>query len=205
MANYAETDMAFYSEKPLEQIEIIPYTSGNLIKWTPVEGVGGYAIYRGNQKDEFELLITIDEDMTEYFDDEVNSIDLFEYQVKGIIEGDFILEENPDTGLTDFKLTENYESARQDIVNRLRTQKGDWSIYPELGANLEEFEGEPNTRQTGEKIAEQCFESLTYDQRFDPLDVAVRPVPTKINKIDVFTVVETDDDEPIIHRNDIEL
>lgn len=115
-------------------------------------------------------------------------------------EGDFAVDE---TG--DFALTGAYESARQDMANRMRTQKTDWRSHPNIGADLELLEGEPNTRETGLRSESQVYEALSYDGRFDVLDVEVRAVPTSIEEIDVYAVVNTDENAPILVQQPIEL
>lgn len=122
------------------------------------------------------------------------------YDLENGIEGDFIVDE---TG--DFALTTEYESARQDMTNRVRTQKGDWRSHQNIGADLELLEGEPNTRATGDKGVNQIYESLTYDGRFDTLDLDVRAVPTSIENIDFFLILDTDKNGNVVVVQPIDL
>lgn len=122
------------------------------------------------------------------------------YDTTNEIEGDFIVNE---TG--DFALTSEYESARQDITNRARTQKGDWRSHQNIGADLELLEGEPNTRATGDKGVEQLYQAMTYDGRFDAVDLDVRAVPTNIENIDFFMLLNTDKKGNVVVVQPIEL
>lgn len=115
-------------------------------------------------------------------------------------EGDFIVDE---TG--DFALTSEYESARQDLTNRARTQKEDWRSHPNLGADLELLEGEPNTRATGDKGIEKLYEAMTYDGRFDAMDLDIRAVPTSIENIDFFLMLNTDKQGNVVVVQPIDL
>lgn len=115
-------------------------------------------------------------------------------------EGDFIVDE---TG--DFALTAEYESARQDMTNRARTQKEDWRSHPNLGSDLELLEGEPNTRATGDKGVEQLYEAMTYDGRFDAIDIDIRAVPTSIENIDFFLMLNTDKQGNVVVVQPIDL
>lgn len=116
------------------------------------------------------------------------------------IEGDFVVDESGD-----FALTEDYESARQDITNRIRTQTGDWRSHPDIGADLELLEGEPNTRETGQRGEEQIYRTLTYDNRFDTEDLHVRAVPTSIDSIDFYVMLDTDSRKPVVVNESVEL
>jgi hypothetical protein len=129
-----------------------------------------------------------------------NEQDIRFYDAEREIEGDFMVDESGD-----FALTGEYESARQDLTNRARTQKGDWRSHPNIGADLELLEGEPNTRATGEKGTEQLYEAMTYDGRFDTRDLNIRAVPTSIENIDFFMVLDTDKQGNVIVVQPIDL
>ncbi len=122
------------------------------------------------------------------------------------IEGDFIEGEPDEEGLVDFALTEDYESARQDITNRVRTQTGNWRSHPRIGGDLELLEGEPNTRETAAQGTAQILETLTYDGRFAREDLHVRPVPTSIYEVEYYMMLDNNDEEdPIIVVQPLEL
>jgi hypothetical protein len=129
-----------------------------------------------------------------------NEKDIRFYDPANQIEGDYVVDE---TG--DFALTEDYESARQDMNNRIQTQKSDWRSHPNIGADLELLEGEPNTRETGMKGSSQIYESLSYDDRFALEDINVRAVPTSIEKIEFFIMLDTDETNPVVINKPLEL
>ncbi|MCY9186601.1 hypothetical protein [Bacillus halotolerans] len=129
-----------------------------------------------------------------------NEKDIRFYDLENNIDGDFMVDS---TG--DFALTDDYESARQDMTNRVRTQKGDWRSHNSLGADLELLEGEPNTRETGLRGESQIYEALTYDHRFDILDLNVRAVPLSIEELQFFVVLDTDKNGPIILSESLNL
>lgn len=116
------------------------------------------------------------------------------------VEGDFAIDESGD-----FALTGQYESPRQDITNRIRTQKGDWRSHLNIGADLELLEGEPNTRDTGIKGESLIYETLTYDGRFDYEDINVRAVPTSIESIDFYVLLDTDERGPVVVQQPLDL
>jgi hypothetical protein len=120
-------------------------------------------------------------------------------------EGDLILGLPDQNGLIDIKVTDDYESARQDISNRIRTQTGDWRSHPKIGGDLELLEGEPNTRETAMKGSTQIMSTLTYDGRFQTQDVQVRPVPTNIYQIDYFVFLDAGEEKPLVVNQSMNL
>jgi len=74
-------------------------------------------------------------------------------------------------------------SLYQEIRTRVMSEQGDWSIYPGLGANLSDFVGEPNNKQTAESIKVRIISSLTRSGLVQNADVNVRCVPIEIDKI----------------------
>ena len=129
-----------------------------------------------------------------------NEKDIRFYDLQNDISGDMIVDESGD-----FALTGEYESARQDMTNRIRTQKTDWRSHPGIGADMEQLEGEPNTRETGARGNSQIYEALTYDGRFDPMDLDVRAVPTSIESIEFFITLDTDENGSIVLNKALDL
>jgi len=121
------------------------------------------------------------------------------------IDGDLVAGQPDADGLVDLLLTADYDSARQDISNRARTQTGDWRSHPQIGGDLELLEGEPNTPQTAQQGVQQLLKTLTYDGRFTATDVEVRAVPTDIYQIDFFCFVDGGEDTPIVVNQSTEL
>jgi hypothetical protein len=67
--------------------------------------------------------------------------------------------------------------TKQLMLKRLQSRKGDWSLSSEVGADLVDFVGLPNTRETGQLIQAAVIQSLTEDGTVMPgsLDVDVFP------------------------------
>lgn len=118
-----------------------------------------------------------------------NQHDMSFYNKNQTLVGDFDID--PETG--DFRLTENYEATRQDAVNRIRTQRGDWRSHKAIGADLELFIGEHNTAETGARVKASMENTLMYDMRFHPNDFSVYVVPTELTKMDGLVQIETED------------
>lgn len=128
-----------------------------------------------------------------------NAKDMAFYSLDTLNEGDFQIEDG------DFRLTGYQESPRQDATNRIRTQQTDWRSHPRIGADLELFIGEPNTRETASKINTSILNTLLYDGRFKAQDVTNRPVPLSTTHIDVYTMIDTNDNEPLLLVTPVDL
>ncbi|MEC3459872.1 hypothetical protein [Bacillus thuringiensis] len=74
-------------------------------------------------------------------------------------------------------------SEKQVILNRLRTDNPDRFIHQDIGADLSELIGLPNTRETGELGKSLIEKSLTSDKFIPPSDLSVRPVPVSSSEI----------------------
>jgi hypothetical protein len=92
--------------------------------------------------------------------------------------------------ITDFKLTDDGQfvigangdlelvtgdlAIAQQIIFRLKTTKKDWTLSPDIGANLDQFIGQPNSRETRDLIEAAIFTELTKDNLvIDPKVVAI--------------------------------
>ncbi|TKI89693.1 hypothetical protein FC702_39905, partial [Bacillus cereus] len=85
--------------------------------------------------------------------------------------------------IRDIPLQVSYLSEKQVILNRLRTDNPDWFIHREIGADLSELIGLPNTRETGDLGKSLIEKSLTRDKFLLPSDLNVRPVPVNSSEI----------------------
>lgn len=111
--------------------------------------------------------------------------------------GDIVFKTDRD-GECDIALTDEYHTAEQDLKNRLLTQRKDWRSHPDIGADLERFVGQPNTRETGQMILDSIKESLMYDARFTPADTTVHVVPITQDKVELIVQNESNDYPDIV-------
>lgn len=72
---------------------------------------------------------------------------------------------------------------RQLINNRLLTDAPDWFHYPDMGANLSDLVGEPNTQATGMRGEALIQNALIYEGYYNASDVNVRAVPISSEEI----------------------
>jgi hypothetical protein len=112
------------------------------------------------------------------------------------IEGDLEISE---TG--DLLITRDFDSSKQDIMNRIRTQTMDWRSHPRIGGNLELLEGEKNTRITAAKGLAQIKQTLFYDGRFIPSDVEIKPVPSSVNQLDYYVFLNAEKEKLVIKES----
>lgn len=63
----------------------------------------------------------------------------------------------------DLELVDGDEQIAQEILFRLKTQKGDYLLSPHIGASLEKYIGQPNEPATHFAIESDVFTALTFD------------------------------------------
>ena len=104
--------------------------------------------------------------------------------------GDFVLSSSKD-----FKMAEPSGCLKQDIMFRARTDLNDFEPHPNIGADLQRFIGQVNSRETAEKAENRLFDSLTKDNRIYIKDLRVKSVPLSRDKIALYTFVNSDNFE----------
>jgi hypothetical protein len=82
---------------------------------------------------------------------------------------------------------------RQDIAFRLRTNYDDFTPHPEVGADLDELIGEPNTREVATLGSSKITHSLTRDGMVRNIDLYVRGVPISNEDLAYYVFVNDGD------------
>ena len=90
----------------------------------------------------------------------------------------------------DLALAEGADFIQQSAYNRLRSVTVDW-FYDHIGADLEDFIGQPNSRETADRIVAQLTNSLVQDGLVSSGDVYIRPVPVDKSNILLFVFINT--------------
>lgn len=120
--------------------------------------------------------------------------------IKMTVDGDLVVNEDGD-----LDLVYGDDQVAQEVLFRLKTTKGDWTLSPYCGASLEDFIGQPNTPLTHALIENQVIEAITRNNLV--LIPNVRAVPVGENE--VFILVEfgsiEDDDRIIQIQNSLDL
>lgn len=96
-------------------------------------------------------------------------------------DGDLVLS---DSG--DLAIVYGDEQLAQEILFRMKTQKGDWLLSPDIGVSLERFIGEPNTELTRSAIEMAVLNEITKDGLI--ISAQVDCVP--LNENELLIVVE---------------
>lgn len=102
--------------------------------------------------------------------------------LKMTIEGDLVVD--PVTGDLDFVLGDDH--IAQEVIFRLKTQKGDWILSPNIGCDLETFIGKPNIDLVHAGIESTVYKSLS----FDGLILAPEINAVAVNENEVLILVE---------------
>lgn len=95
-------------------------------------------------------------------------------------DGDFVIGKDGDLGDTS---DDQIRSLENEIHNICKSEIGDWEQHPMLGANLSDFQGEPNTRESGKRLQERIHFRLVDAQLVDPADLEVRVIPVHIHQV----------------------
>lgn len=85
----------------------------------------------------------------------------------------------------DFALVSGDDEVIQQILFRLKTQRGDCLLSPGVGCSLEEFIGQPNTELTHAAIEQRIEDELTRDFLLGLPQVDV----TDLNENEVFILI----------------
>lgn len=91
----------------------------------------------------------------------------------------------------DLKMAAASGCLKQDIMFRARTDLNDFVPHMDLGADLQRFIGEPNTRENARLAENRLFDSLTKDARVGVNDLRVKAVPISNESIAMYTFVNT--------------
>ena len=72
---------------------------------------------------------------------------------------------------------------KQDVTFRVRTNRDEFEPHPDVGADLDEIIGEPNTRETAGIGNRKIQYSLTSDGMVRDRDLSIRGVPIALDKV----------------------
>jgi len=95
-------------------------------------------------------------------------------------DGDFAV--GPDKDIMDTSY-DPLRAAHQEILSRIRSDKGDWVYNPAIGATLSRFVGMPNTQETANAMRQAMLASLQYDNTVDISDVKIQIVPVAFDMV----------------------
>jgi hypothetical protein len=95
-------------------------------------------------------------------------------------DGDYLVGQDGDIGDT----SDDYiRSLENEIHNICKSETGDWQKFPMLGANLSEFQGEPNTRDNGRRLEDRISFRIVDAKLVDAGDLEVRVVPVAASQV----------------------
>jgi len=103
-------------------------------------------------------------------------------------DGDIKISVNGDIAITQ---TASRDVAQQ-IYMRVMTELGDFVIYPNLGAQLDQLIGLPQTAKTGQFGEQIILEALRRDGRLRgrPMSIKAVPVGSQTIRFDIYTMIE---------------
>jgi hypothetical protein len=92
-------------------------------------------------------------------------------------DGDYILGQDGDLKGSD-EGGDLLESLLTEIHTVLRSEFDDWQHDPNVGANLSDFRGEPNSRETADLIKQRIKGRLAAARILQSEDIVVQTIPT---------------------------
>jgi hypothetical protein len=101
--------------------------------------------------------------------------------------GDYLLGEDGDIDDTSDDPT---LSLRNEMATVIKSDLEDWELDPALGANISEFNGEPNTRANGEALQNRVKYALVAAGIVGQADVDVKVTPISPREVVIVTVVK---------------
>jgi hypothetical protein len=99
--------------------------------------------------------------------------------------------------VVDLALSYGQDVIKQIVYARIKTQAPDWFVHPELGGNLEDLIGEPNTRETADKGVTLITNALKYGDFLEDTDFTIRVMPVNRDEI-LFVIRIFNDREEIL-------
>lgn len=100
--------------------------------------------------------------------------------------GDLKIGPNGDIAVADTQWRDDVQQA----YLRIRTEPGDFVLYPGLGAELQRLFGRPQTERTGDIGKAIILEALNRENRFSGRAITIKAIPTgpQTIRFDVFIV-----------------
>jgi hypothetical protein len=105
-------------------------------------------------------------------------------------DGDLVISDN------DLKTVSGDSFREQSAINRIKSVKSDW-FYDNVGADMEEILGEPNTREVAEIGKNKIISVLTEDNLFEIDEVFVKVVPIKKYSLLYMVAIKSNSGSPI--------
>lgn len=103
-------------------------------------------------------------------------------------DGDYVLGNDGDIGDTSY---DTLKSIETEVATIVKSDALDWEKDPFIGATLNDFVGEPNTRETGKRIEERVLLALGNVGILQPSDLQVRVVPITAHQLMIMITVAT--------------
>ena len=104
----------------------------------------------------------------------------------------------PDSSTGDIKDTsaEPLRSLKQEIASIALYSPGDWRSFPDIGAGLREYIGQPNTEEVANEMSGDLFDAFIEDRVVDASDLSIEPMPISVEDILFHIEINADSIEP---------
>jgi len=110
------------------------------------------------------------------------------YDFKMTPDGDLVIKDG------DLELVNGMDWFIQEVTKILRTNNPDWNLHPNVGAGLDDFTGQPNTRAIGKAIENRIYDKITAEHIEFPGKLTVKVVPLTIDSIMVYVLLDVENE-----------
>ena len=111
---------------------------------------------------------------------------LDEFDIELTDDGDLKL----DTFEKDFNVVSENDYISQQVKIRVKSVNPDW-FFDDLGADMVQLLGMPNTKDTAQKGISLIRNCLTYDRFLTNDDVYIKPMPLDVDNVSFFLFIKT--------------
>ncbi len=104
----------------------------------------------------------------------------------------------------DLELATGLDCLEDDIDIQLKTQTGEFVVWPSVGADLEAFMGSPNRKEIGDAIIGNILLALTTNGVVDVGDIQISALPVE-GSIVCYIIIRTGSGEELRVQHEVEL
>lgn len=84
----------------------------------------------------------------------------------------------------------NYRAFIQEILTRALSNKGEWRMQPDIGANINDYLGQPNNAVLGQRVYNSLYNALTQNGFLKSSELKIDVFPISKNDIGILLTIQ---------------
>ena len=76
-------------------------------------------------------------------------------------------------------------AVSQDMYDRVKSDRGDYSEAPRMGASLSDFVGEPNTEEAGRQVETRILSAFQIGKAINESDATIQAFPLSVDTMGI--------------------